>query len=567
MPECSEGPETPSWVPAAVAAVLAPAFLAKVRDADVWWHLATGRWIAHNGRLPTEDPFTYTMRGKPWHLVNGLGDLIFFGAYRMGGVNALVVLKAVFAFSTLALVGLCLREVKATRGGVVGLLVAIAVLLHARYTMDRPLIVGASLLAACELAVLRSHRRHDRSHFFFLIALPLWPLVHATALLGLGQLAALLLAGLIARAPRKHLVSVAATLAVCGASTAVLPWWRDTFVVATHLTGGATATLFTAEWLPGIDAVPYRLGHWAVVAMALAGGARRVRQDASLLLLTLLAAAISLRFARNAYEGIILAAPACACALGDAREVLQARGRAALGDAIVPGAALAIAAVQLAIAPSRTVGGPLGFGMVEQLFPSDTLATLRRLPVHRLFNSFPIGGFLIWQDTPYGVYCDGRTVALYTERDVQALFAPTIESGRTLTATADAWNAPYGLNEHLSPPNQWMMVSPDWVPVHIGLGTALFVRATHLAELPPDVPPLHLVRYSSDARWTEGWYAGIVKDAPLSAQLDREFAVAARLSPDSPTLVDIVRAVAAVSPDHAAPLEASLIEARRMAAR
>ena len=563
-------PRLPVWLPAALAALLAPGFLVEVKDYDVWWHMATGRWIVAHGRIPTTDPFTYTMAGKPWHLVNGLADLVFYGVYRLGATPGLVLLKAGCAFLTLTLIGLCLREVRVSRGGLVGLVIAVAVLLQGRYTLDRPMIMGAALLAASQLAALRSHRRHDRSHLFFLVALPLWPLVHATALLGVVQLGALLAAALLAgsrwgpipRPPRRHLRSVAATFAACVAISAALPWWRDAVSVATALTGGATATLFTAEWSTGAEEVGARVGHWALIAVALAGGIRRVREDASLLLLSLVAAVISFRFARNAYEGVILAAPACACALEDAAGWLRASRREVFAAALVPVAAMAMAVAQFAAAPLRTIGGPFGFGVDERKLPFDTLVTLRKLPVHRLFNGFPIGGFLIWQDQPYGVYCDGRTVALYTEEDVQRLFVPMIDDGAALTRTADAWDAVYGLNESLSPPNQWMMISPDWVPLHLGLGTALFVRATHLGELPAGVRPLHLLRFSGDERWTAGWYEHIVKDPGLRAQLTEEFAVAVGLSPGSPTLVDILRAIAAHDRAFAAALAGTLERAR-----
>lgn len=503
------------------------------------------------------------MQGRPWHLVNGLANLVFYGVYRLGAAPGLVLLKAALAFVTLTLVGLCLREVRVARGGLVGLLVAVAVLLQARFTLDRPLILGAALLAACQLAALRSHRRHDRSHFFFLAALPLWPLIHATALLGVVQLGALLVAAFVSRpASSRHLRSVAATFGACLVVCAALPWWRDALAVATSLAGGATATLFTAEWSSGPEEAAARVGHWALIAVALAGGARRFREDASLLLLPLVAAALSLRFARNAYEGVILSAPACACALEDAAARLRALRADVLAGAVVPVGALAMAVAQFASAPVRTIGGPFGFGVDERMLPTDTLPTLRALPVHRLFNDFPIGGYLIWQDTPYGVYCDGRTVSLYAEADVQRLFLPMIDDGAALTRTADAWDAVYGLNQNLSPPNQWMMISPDWVPVHLGLGTALFVRSTHVSELPASVRPLHLMRFSGDARWTAGWYDGIVKDPALRTQLAEEFAVAAHLSPNSPTLVNILRAVAARDPRYAGNLAETLERAR-----
>lgn len=549
-------------LPALVALALSPAFLVKLKDYDLWWHLAAGRWIAAHHALPRADPFTYTMAGKPWHFVNGLAEIILYGAYRLGGETALVLLKPLFAFLTLTLLGLCLREIKASRGALIALLIATAVLVHARYTLARPMIMGAALLAGCLLAVLRSHARRDRAYLVFLIALPIWPLVHGTALLGIGVLGALLAAEIAARAPRRRVAEIAGALALCLALSALLPWWRGLYFTALGLGGRVTATTFTAEWETGMEGLGARAGHWIIIALALAGGALYLRRNATLLLLALAGALLSYQYSRNAYEAVLLSLPAAAVALDALAQSLRARGSLVLAGA-APGLVAALAcAVQLALAPARTIGGPLGIGVVRRPFPFDTLATLRRLPVHRLINGFPIGGYLIWQDTPYGVYADGRTVALYGEDDVQRLFMPMLKSAEALTAAARQWDAAYGLDQNLSIPFQWMMVSRDWIPVHLGAGTSLFVRADHAAELPPDLAPLPLLRFTEDARWTRGFYAGILKDPALRADLSAQFAEAARRGPESPVLVEIIRAVAPLDEPYALGLEAALMKAR-----
>jgi hypothetical protein len=531
------------WLPPLVAALLAPAFAVKVKDSDVWWHMATGRWIAEHRRLPTTDPFTYTVPGKRWHLVNGIADLLLYGFYRVGAETGLVIAKVLFAWLTLTLIGLCLRLLRCSRITIVALLISTALLVQGRYTQERPMIMGAVLLAACSLFALRSHERQDRSHLFFLVALPLWPLVHGTALLGLAQLGSLLVAGLVARAPRRHLISVGATFAACVALTLVLPWWRDLYYVGSSLGRGATATTFTAEWSTGLEALPNRVGHWMVIAGGIVGGLLRVRRNALLLLFSLTGAAIAARFGRNAYEAVLLATPAFGCAVEELSARVRAAGSRLYAAMAAPIAALAVGSIQLALAPFATIGGPFGFGVVRANFPYDTLETLRRLPVHRLINDFPIGGFLIWENGPWGVYCDGRTVALYDEEDVKNLIVPLFESAEALTASADRWDAPYGLTGNLSPPNQWMMVSPEWTPLHLGLGTSLFIRSSHLAEVPPGIMPLHFLRYTEEERWMNGYYRGILESPSRRAELVRETAEAARMSPWSPLLADIVVSV------------------------
>jgi hypothetical protein len=357
-------------------------------------------------------------------------------------------------------------------------------------------------------------------------------------------------------------VEIAGTLALCLAVSAVLPWWRGLYHHLVGLGSSATATQFTAEWVSGSEAIGDRVGHWLVLAGALAGALLHLRRNPALLLLTLTGMALSYQFARNAYEAMILAMPAFALALEALRDRLESRGANVFARAAPPLVAGAICVTQLVLAPTRTIGGPLGFGVYKRPFPYDTLVTLRRLPVHRLINGFPIGGFLIWENGPWGVYCDGRTMALYDEEDVKRLFVPMLQSAEALTAAADRWEAVYGIDENMSIPFQWMMVSKDWVPVHLGYGTSLFVRATHLAELPPDVKPLPLLRFTEDMRWTRGFYAGILKDPALRAQLAAEYAEAAKRGPESPVLVEIIKAVAPLDEGYALGLETTLMKAR-----
>src|SRR5258706_13047255 len=54
-------------------------------DADLYWHIATGRKIWEGGSFPQVDEFSHTFRGHPWIERDWLGDLSFFGAYSLLG--------------------------------------------------------------------------------------------------------------------------------------------------------------------------------------------------------------------------------------------------------------------------------------------------------------------------------------------------------------------------------------------------------------------------------------------------------------------------------------------------
>ncbi|MCA9621702.1 MAG: hypothetical protein KC731_21915, partial [Myxococcales bacterium] len=234
------------WLELLVALACAPIFAVAVKSWDVWWHLATGRYIAAQHRIPDTDPFSYTMKGEPWRLVNGVADLVLYGFHAALGVAGLVVAKLVFGALTVLLVGLGARRLGAGAGLRVALMIAVALLLQARLSLARPLILGAALIAAGNLAALRLEEDGDGKDraplAFFALSLPIWPLIHGTAIVGLAQLGLVTLVlvmgrGAGARSARRALACLAWVTVVAAAA----PFWRDLVAVAVGRGGGVTA--------------------------------------------------------------------------------------------------------------------------------------------------------------------------------------------------------------------------------------------------------------------------------------------------------------------------------------
>src|SRR4051812_24990186 len=61
-------------------------------DADLYWHIATGRKIWESGSFPQIDEFSHTFRGHPWIARDWLGDLTYFGAYSLLGWRGVVMI-------------------------------------------------------------------------------------------------------------------------------------------------------------------------------------------------------------------------------------------------------------------------------------------------------------------------------------------------------------------------------------------------------------------------------------------------------------------------------------------
>lgn len=80
--------------------------LRPISNVDFWWHLATGRYIAKTGIVPTVDIFSFTCAGRRWIDGYWLYELILFGLYSLGGFTAIIVGKSLF----LALIFFVLRQ-------------------------------------------------------------------------------------------------------------------------------------------------------------------------------------------------------------------------------------------------------------------------------------------------------------------------------------------------------------------------------------------------------------------------------------------------------------------------
>lgn len=67
-----------------------------VSNADLWWHLATGKYVLENRSLLRSDSFSYTAQGATSVLLSGywLSQVFFYKLYTFFGIKGIVVLRA-----------------------------------------------------------------------------------------------------------------------------------------------------------------------------------------------------------------------------------------------------------------------------------------------------------------------------------------------------------------------------------------------------------------------------------------------------------------------------------------
>src|SRR2546423_13901958 len=64
-------------------------------DADIYWHVRVGEWIAAHRAFPHTDFFSATFAGEPWIAKEWLAQVGFAAAYRLAAWPAVAALAAV----------------------------------------------------------------------------------------------------------------------------------------------------------------------------------------------------------------------------------------------------------------------------------------------------------------------------------------------------------------------------------------------------------------------------------------------------------------------------------------
>ncbi len=368
-----------------------------VTDSDAWYHLATGRWIAQHGRVPSADTWTFTAEAARWIPHGWLFALASYAAFAAAGYGGLMLLKTLLVSGTLYL-----HDRTAHLAGAPAAvrlpLVAISAWFAAPRLMDRPQLV-TFLLGAATLLLLERWRRdpaRDRRPPWKL----LWPLVplfwawgncHAGVIYGyglLGAYAAELLAGRAFAAARRLAVLAACCVAVSLAGPNHVWTLLYPLIVLPKLKrAGFEVIEFQAE--PAGTPPWHRWAVGAVVLGWLLLGRRRPLSER--ITVAGIGALAFVWMRERAFFALMMIPPAAGLAgrIWDAaRAPRPARGALAAALAIPALAVLVPAAVQPRPLPSRS----------EEAMPSALASFFlgEKLP-SRVLNMPVWGGYLAWR--------------------------------------------------------------------------------------------------------------------------------------------------------------------------
>ena len=501
---------------------------------DLWWHLASGRWIWESGTLNFKDPWSFTHHGQPWQSHEWLSDLLYHGWSRLFGMDTLVWWKWVVLTAAFLTLFAMLRKISGSSlAGYVASLIAMAV--GAPFFDVRPQlysVLGFAVLL--RLALVPSRWRWLLPIGFFL-----WVNLHGGFFFGLLVLTTILALGrLMGQSSRNALPLWLACLVACLAN----PSGPDAFVFPLHYAIHPNSPyLRIGEWRPpweagGIRSALYfpTVGLFALsVAGTFVAGLQRKhpRLTFASLALALLTLAMSLKSRRfiplfGMAQALVLA-PLLALLtsrLGQVLAVHLPRWQRLPWRFVPPTTALGLGLWWLAPYPLSSQA--FLYLTSEDNFPVEALNVAEANQLSgKVFSFYEWGGYVdLRTNGTLQVFIDGRADTVFPDPTYRR-YLRVLNQAKDWEKTLDDSGADYFL---------WPKRLPGQATALRDSGKWRTLYADHVATLlmRADLPRPEPFQPSPDSAWREvelGWRATIAGDFPKA---ERHFQRALELKPN-----------------------------------
>jgi hypothetical protein len=156
-----------------------------VRNADIWMHLRVAGDILASGEIPHVDQYSAVAAGRPHLTHEWLSALIFLGIYKLGGGEALTVLRALIMLAMLLLLWFSLEK-RARSFVLTAPILALAAYLILERVFVRPHIF--TLLFLCIWVFCLERWRRERRQRYLIMLVPLqilWANLHGGYIIAL----------------------------------------------------------------------------------------------------------------------------------------------------------------------------------------------------------------------------------------------------------------------------------------------------------------------------------------------------------------------------------------------
>ncbi len=397
--------------------VCAGYYAVPLADSDFWWHIAAGRDILQHGALPAADPFGVfstadVIRSDTVLKGQWLGQVVLYGLFEAGGVNAVVAFRVAVLLACITLIYIRARCLAAMSPLALWSVLALVALNAAGFGGERPQLLSflfAALFFVCiDLA-------RQRCEWRWLLPLPLitvlWANSHGGVILGVVLLALWSVMGWLDRSMARH--EHGRWLAMSGLvflASLLAPNGIQTYLYLLQLEGSVLQQR-TSEYISALQV--YELGYvWSQVwiygyfALAMAGliGLLKLHRWREAAVVAFLAA-ISMSSYRYFAFFLFIAAPYLI--MGLARLMPNK-----VNERATPRRIQALVAVTLVIVLASGVirGTVFHGGLYQAAYPIAIADSVEQQKLRgRAFNNLEWGGYLLWRlGGQVQPYIDGR---------------------------------------------------------------------------------------------------------------------------------------------------------------
>lgn len=457
---------------------------ALLRDPDIYWHLAAGRWILENGTLPSSDPFSHSMPGAAWTVQSWLSEVIFALLHRAGGWGALVALIGACYAATLAIMTrFLLNRMEPIHA--IGLMFVCGLMLTS-HLAARPHVLTWPLFALWVGAQLTASESRRAPPWWSLVVMWLWANLHGGFTLGLAVTVALAADAVVNQVPQQRWHSARLwllfiVLAVLVSMLTPLGWYGVWYTVDAMKLDYAHSVI--AEWRSPNFHLPQPVELWLLLVL---GGAMlglvKLPVVRVLLLLGLLhLALVSSRSVSTLgmLSPLVMATPL-------ARHWAAARGQSQQNNAefldrwfralAAPSTRLvSTITLTLAFALSLTVIHARDPSPSDSVTPGAALAAAKAAGVTGpVFNDYDYGGFLIYQGEK--VMIDGRA-DMYGDAFLKRYMQARVPSdAKALPSVLDDYRISWTILRPETPAVATLDITPGWKRLFADKAAVVHVR-------------------------------------------------------------------------------------------
>lgn len=384
----------------------------KIVESDIWWHLRNAKQFVDTHTLVHFDTYSYTVTGAPWVAHEWLSELAFYGAFRALGLRGLFVLYA--ALSAAIFIALYYRCLQAEANPKTSSIVlAMGILMATISFGPRPLLFGWLCFMALVILLDRFAATRRAALLFVLPPLfCLWINLHGSWLMGLIVFALFIVAGLVEgewglvaaeRFSPAELKQLLLVFAVSAGALFLNPiGWRLVAYPFDLIFRQPANMANIDEWQSvNFHTERGKLMLLMLLALFVATLVSRRKWKLYEVLTSILALYVSLMYWRMQFFAALVLVPIVAVRLPLFPPYDPQKEKPLLNGAIMAG----VLAMLFLRMPSEAQ-------LREEIwrqYPVNALATMQSSgDIHRVFNDYNWGGYMIWNAPQIKTFIDGR---------------------------------------------------------------------------------------------------------------------------------------------------------------